>query len=132
MRTSDHVVPHRGIASATRYVQAAPAVAAFFYPVALVAFYSGGRLVHDASTWASELSGWIVTLGAAILAYGVPAMSFWIIYVLGQQPAPNQAQVRARCLAHLAFASPPVFTALGVVAFTPQLTWTQAWCGGQG
>ena len=68
MSTAVHVTPHRGIETATRYIHAAPTVAALFYPVALVAFYSGGRMVHDASTWEAWLSGWIVTLGGAILA----------------------------------------------------------------
>jgi hypothetical protein len=79
----------RGVGTATRFLHAAPTVAALFYPVALVAFYSGGRMVHDASTWETWLSGWIVTLGGAVLAFGVPAISFWVISVLGQELAPS-------------------------------------------
>ena len=63
MSTAVRVTPHHDIETATRYIHAAPTVAALFYPVALVAFYSGGRMVHDASTWEAWLSGWIVTLG---------------------------------------------------------------------
>src|SRR5882672_2740432 len=114
MSTPVQVTPHRGVEIA-RYLHAAPTVAALFYPVALVAFYSGGRMVHDASTWETLLSGWIVTLGGAILAYGVSAISFWVIHILGREPAPSRAQVRARRLAHVAIASPPLFTALGVI-----------------
>ncbi len=132
MSTAVHVTPHRGIETATRYIHAAPTVAALFYPVALVAFYSGGRMVHDASTWEAWLSGWIVTLGGAILAHGVPAISFWAIYVLGQELAPSRAQVRARRLAHLAFASPPLFTALGVIlnllhSSSDYIVWALIW-----
>ena len=132
MSTAVHVTPHRGIETATRYIHAAPTAAALFYPVALVGFYSGGRMVHDASTWEAWLSGWIVTLGGAILAYGVPAISFWAIYVLGQELAPSRAQVRARRLAHLAFASPPLFTALGVIlnllhSSSDYIVWALIW-----
>ena len=131
MSTPVHVIPRRGVETA-RYLHAAPTVAALFYPVALVAFYSGGRMVHDASTWATWLSGWIVTLGGAILAYGVPAISFWIIHVLGREPAPSRAQIRARRLAHLAFASPPLFTAVGVILYllhsgTDYVVWALFW-----
>jgi hypothetical protein len=128
MSTPVHVTPHRGVETA-RYLHAAPTVAALFYPVALVAFYSGGRMVHDASTWETLLSGWIVTLGGAILAYGVPAISFWVIHVLGREPAPSRAQIRARRLAHLAFASPPLFTAVGVILHSSSdyIVWALFW-----
>jgi hypothetical protein len=131
MSTSVHATPHRGIGTA-RYLCAAPAVAALFYPIALVAFYSGGRMVHDASTWETWLSGWIVTLGGAVLAYGVAAISFWVLYRLGQELAPSPAHVRARRLAHLAFASPPLFTALGVILYllhssSDYIVWALIW-----
>jgi hypothetical protein len=48
------------------------------------------------------------------------------------EATPNQAQVRARCLAHLAFSSPPLFTALGVVLYllhssSDYVVWALIW-----
>ena len=43
----------------------APTVAALLYPVALLALYGGGRLVHDAASLEGALSAWTITLGAA-------------------------------------------------------------------
>jgi hypothetical protein len=120
--------------TAARYLHAAPPVAALLYPVALVAFYSGGRAVHDASSWETWLSGCIVMLGGAVLAYLPSAISFWVISVFGQEPAASRAQLRARRLAHLAFASPPLFTALGVVldllhSSSDYIIWAVFWIG---
>jgi hypothetical protein len=74
----------------------------------------------------------VVTVGAAILAYGVPAVAFGVIYALGQKPIRNSAEVRARWIAHLAFASPPLFTAVGVVLYllhssSDPIVWVLIW-----
>jgi hypothetical protein len=110
----------------------APAVAALLYPVALHALYGAGRLVHDATSPESALSAWTVTLGAAALAYSVPAIALWAIRALGQERHPGPAHVRARGLAHLAFASPPLFTALGVGFYlvhsnSDHIVWVLIW-----
>jgi hypothetical protein len=116
----------------SNYLYAAPAVAALFYPIALIALYSGGRQIAAANSWDATLSGWIVAVAAGILAYAVPATSFWIIYLLARVKAPSRAQVRARSLAHLAFACPPLFTATGVVLYllhsnADYIVWPAIW-----
>jgi hypothetical protein len=123
----------RRFAVAPRCYGAAVAVSALFYPLALVAFYSGGQMLDAASGWRSELSAWIITLAAATLVYGMPATSFWIIVVLGRLTAPSRAQVRARAWSHLAFASPPLFTAIGVLLYllhsssSEYMVWAAMW-----
>ena len=114
------------------YPGTAAAIAALFYPIALIAFYSGAQMQRAASGWERALSAWNVTLGAAVLVYGVPAASFWIIYRLGQLREPCRAQLRARASAHLAFASPPLFTAIGVLLYllhssSDYLVWSALW-----
>lgn len=110
----------------------APTVAALLYPVALHALYRGGRLMHDATSMENTLSAWTITLGATALVYSVPAIALWAIRVLGQEQHPTPADVRARGLAHLAFASPPLFTALGVALYlvhsnSDYLVWALIW-----
>jgi hypothetical protein len=117
---------------APQYLGAADAIAALLYPLTLIALYDGGQMLRAASGWESRLSAWSATLGAAILVYSVPAVSFWIIYRLGQLQQPSQAQLRARASAHLAFASPPLFTAIGVLLYLLQsssgyLVWSAFW-----
>lgn len=124
--------PARQLEIPSKYLCAAPAVAALFYPIALIALYSGGRQIAEANSWDATLSGWIVAVAAGILAYTVPATSFWIIYLLARAKAPSRAQVRARRLAHLAFACPPLFTATGVVLYllhrsTDYIVWPAIW-----
>jgi hypothetical protein len=58
MSASVHVVPHDETEPGVRYLYAAPVIAALAYPVALLAFYGGGRLVHDADTWEKAASAW--------------------------------------------------------------------------
>jgi hypothetical protein len=116
----------------SNYLCAAPPVAALFYPIALIALYSGGRQIAAANSWDATLSGWIVAVAAGILAYTVPATSFWIIYLLARVKAPSRAQVRARRLAHLAFACPPLFTAMGVILYllhsnADYIVWPAIW-----
>src|SRR5262249_9199217 len=104
MAATAYAVAQERVERAPQYLAATAAIAALFYPIALVAFYSGGQMLRAASGWEGELSAWIVTLGAALLVYGVSAVSFSIIYRLGRLPTPSQAKVRARAWAHLAFA----------------------------
>ena len=118
---------------APQYFGITAAVTALFYPLAVIALYRSGRMLGTASGWASELSAWIVTLAAAILVYGVPAASFLIILALGQLATPSRAQVHARAWTHLAFASPPLFTAIGVLLYllhsssSDYIAWSAMW-----
>jgi hypothetical protein len=132
MAASTYLDSKQRFDTAPRYLGASAAIAALFYPIALIALYSGAQMLRAARGWESELSAWIVTLGAAILVYGVPAGALWIIHQLGQLPAPSRAQLRARAWAHLAFASPPLFTAIGVLLYllhsgSDYIVWSAVW-----
>jgi amino acid transporter len=56
----------------------------------------------------------ILSLG---LSYMVSALSFYAAYVVGSHDRPSRKKEKPRLLAHLAFASPPLFTAIGVLCF---------------
>src|SRR5215475_13165483 len=131
MTARDDVL-RRSEAVGPRIARIAPAVAALLYPVALHALYGAGRLVHDATSLESALSAWAITFGAATLVYSVPAIALWAIQALGQERRPRFPRVRARAFAHLAFASPPLFTALGVALYLvhssiDHIVWALIW-----
>jgi hypothetical protein len=126
------VLQRREVDAGPRIACIAPVVAALLYPVALLALYGAGRLVHDARSMESTLSGWAVMLGAAALVYSVPAIALWAIHVLGQEQHPSPAHFRTRGFAHLAFASPPLFTAIGVALYlvhssSDHVAWALIW-----
>jgi len=61
-----------------------------------------------------------------------PAIALWAIRTLGEEQHPGPAHVRARAFAHLAFASPPLFTALGVALYlvhsnSDRFAWALVW-----
>ncbi len=56
MSTLVSETPRHGVGTATRHLHAAPRVAALFYPVALVAFYGGARMVHALSQRTAKLA----------------------------------------------------------------------------
>jgi hypothetical protein len=129
---TDAAPPYGSARHGPEYFGAAAAIAALFYPITLIAFYSGAQTLRAASSWENALSALSVTLGAAILVYCVPAASFWMIYQLGQRQEPSRAELRARAAAHLAFASPPLFTAIGVLLYllhsnSEYLVWSALW-----
>jgi hypothetical protein len=94
-----------------------PALAAIAYPCALWLFYESARLFHSAN----HFSDCAITLIAAILslslAYAVPAFGFFAAYSIGTRDQKSPYSQRALLLAHLAVASPPLFTAIGVICF---------------
>jgi hypothetical protein len=64
MGAAPYAVAQHRFERAPQYLGATAAIAAFFYPIDLVAFYGGGRMLRSATGWEGELSAWIVTLGA--------------------------------------------------------------------
>jgi hypothetical protein len=102
---------------ATRLLWSIPAIAAFAYPYFVMALYNSGQLLSHASNTSSLIVAWISMLVAVVLVYGVPAISLAAAVALGRLDTPSRAQLRARRLAHLAFASPSLFVFIGVVFY---------------
>jgi hypothetical protein len=101
----------------TRLLWSIPAFAAFAYPYFVMALYNSGQLLSHASNASSALVAWISMLVAVVLVYGVPATSLALAIALGRLETPSKAQLRARRIAHLAFASPSLFVFIGVVFY---------------
>jgi hypothetical protein len=102
---------------ATRLWWLIPAIAAFAYPYFVMALYNSGQLLSHAANASSMLVAWISMFVAVMLTYGVPAISLAVAVALGRLDTPSRAQLRARRLAHLAFASPSLFVFIGVVFY---------------
>ena len=117
MAAAAYAVAKQRLECALRYLGVTAAIAAVLYPIAFGRILQRRADVALASGCEGKPSAWLVTLGAALLVYGIPAVSFRIIYWLGHLPAPRQAQVRARAWTHLASAYPPLFTAIGVLLY---------------
>ncbi|NJM72338.1 MAG: hypothetical protein HC862_20405 [Scytonema sp. RU_4_4] len=99
----------------SKYVWAAPMVAALVYPVVLMALFYSARLLHNATHFSDAVVGTVALILCFLLTYSVPALGLAIAYRLGQISDPTPSQIRVRRFAHLVFASPPLFTCIGVV-----------------
>jgi succinate dehydrogenase/fumarate reductase cytochrome b subunit len=111
-----------------RALRCLPSAAALLYPLALLLLYEFGRQFVQASDLTGKLATGIL-LGIAIgLVYGVPALSFAVI-------VRSADDIRARRIAHLAFAAPPLFVVIGVVFYMlnvpngDYLAWGIVWLG---
>ena len=102
---------------ATRLLCSIPAIAAFGYPYFVMALYNSGQLLSHTSSASSTIVAWISMFVAVVLVYGVPAVSLAAAVALGRLDTPSRVQLRARRLAHLAFASPSLFVFIGVVFY---------------
>ena len=98
---------------ADRFAIALPMLAAAGYPAFLLLAFKGGRLWADGSPSLAVLS---VAIGI-VLAFAVPVWGFAMALRLSAGSSPNASQIRARSWAHLAFATPPIFTLLGVLTY---------------
>jgi hypothetical protein len=116
----------------TTYLCAIPAVAALFYPAALFGLYRSFGLVHDATESDQWLLGMVAAGVSLMLTYGIPALSFVIAYRLGSLQLLSPI---AQKTAHLAVASPPLFTLIGVAFYIAGLSnadyvlWGIVWIG---
>jgi hypothetical protein len=114
------------------YLFAIPAVATLFYPAALFGLYRSFGLLHDATKFDEWLLGVVAVGVSLILTYGIPTLSFVIAYQLG---AVQSLSPIARKTAHLAVASPPLFTLIGVAFYIAGLSnadyvvWGIVWIG---
>jgi hypothetical protein len=116
------------------YVCTIPAVAALSYPVALLALNRSFGLVGSAHEPGEWLLGAVTVGGSLILCYGVPVVGFVIAYQLGWSADRSLSRV-GRITAHLAVASPPLFTLIGVAFYIAGVTngdyvlWAIIWIG---
>jgi len=97
-----------------RWMLVAPATAALVYPWLLAGLY---RSVHWTSTGggpATHLSAAAVA-GLFVLTFAVPALAIAVAVGLGRIECPSAGEARARGFAHLAYASPTLFTFIGVL-----------------
>jgi hypothetical protein len=93
-----------------------PTVSALAYPTTLFLFYQSARILHATDHPVARLIAVIAAILSLGLSYIVCVFSFYAAYALTRDP-PSRKNERARLLAHLAFASPPLFTATGVLCF---------------
>lgn len=114
------VLPTKALESgllANRLLCSIPVLAAFAYPYFVMALYHSGQLLNHASNPSSMLVAWISMFVAVVLTYGVPAISLAVAVTLARLDTPSRMQLRARRLAHLAFASSSLFVFIGVVFY---------------
>ena len=118
-------------ARATGYswVRATPAAAALVYPALLAATYRSAAWLH-----ASGAVGSAVVLAVSLaLTFAAPATALALAAKWGRPGSANAGDTRARGIAHLAFASPALFTFLGVVVYldgfpsADYLVWAALW-----
>ena len=96
-----------------RLVRLAPAVAALVYPFILQAFHAA--ITRVLAGQAAEPALWSVAAALLlILAFAMPIVALLGAMSLGEIERPSVAQRRARAVALLAIASPPLFVFLGV------------------
>jgi hypothetical protein len=133
------VLPNKALESglaANRLLCSIPVLAAFAYPYFVMALYHGGQLLTHASDASSMLVAWISILVAVALIYGVPAVSLAVALALARLDTLSTMQLRARRLAHLAFASSSLFVLIGVVCYLlgstngDYLFWALLWVAG--
>jgi hypothetical protein len=98
-----------------------PAVVALVCPGSLDFFHRSVRIFHSANHPYVSGTALIIAVLSLSLAYVVPAFSFVAASALGTRDHPSRQSEHARLLAHLAFASPPLFTAVGVLVSSSTL-----------
>jgi hypothetical protein len=99
-------------------VLAAP-IAALLYPLLLAALFRAGQM-----TGAIREVALIVSLA---LLFAGPVIVFAVIRRTGASGNPSIATHRARIVAHLAFAAPPLFTFIGVLTYMAGLSNGDYW-----
>src|SRR5690242_10619174 len=102
---------------ANRLLCSIPILAAFGYPYFVMMLFNSGQLLNHAANPSSMLVAWISMFVAVVMTYGVPAISLAVAVALGRLDTLSRMQLRARRLAHLAFASSSLFVFIGVVFY---------------
>jgi succinate dehydrogenase hydrophobic anchor subunit len=118
--------------AARRSLMAAPAVAALIYPVLLAGVYRSAHWL-SATTGSAAPFGVVALAVALLVTFAVPALALAAASRLGAIERPTMGEARARGVAHLVYACPPLFTFLGVVVYLAgfptgdQVIWPLLW-----
>ena len=96
-----------------------PPVAVLLYPLLLAALFHAGQM-----TGAIRIVAMVVALA---LVFAVPTIAWAVIRRTGVNENPSVGVHRARFVAHLAFAAPPLFTFIGVVTYMAGLANGDYW-----
>ena len=102
-----------------------PAIAALLYPLALAGLHRSGTYFVKSTLAGERAAAGALMAMAAMLVYSVPIIAFLAIG--------GARDLRARQIAHLAFAAPPLFVVIGVFFYMlnmPQadyVTWAILW-----
>jgi hypothetical protein len=99
-----------------RWILVTPAVAALLYPALLAGVYRSAHWLSTGSGPAVLLSA-LALAGSLVLTFAVSALGLAVAAGLGRIEQPTAGEARARGFAHLAYASPPLFTFIGVVVY---------------
>jgi hypothetical protein len=92
---------------------ALPAIAALFYPLLLAGLFHSAEFARAGHA----VSGRILGALALLAVFAVPALALISAARWGVSEWPDAGAATARRLAHLAFASPPLFTLIGVLSY---------------
>jgi hypothetical protein len=84
---------------------------------ALFLFFESARVFQAASHFSDRSIGLMAAACSLSLAYAVPLFGFVAAYTMGRNIQAIRHTQRALFLAHLVVASPPLFTAIGVLCF---------------
>jgi hypothetical protein len=106
-------------------------LAALAYPLLLGLLYRAGRFLHAANGTAATAGAWVLTLVALGLVFAVAVLAFMTAWRLGRGE-PAAVHRKARLLAHLAFAAPPIFTLIGVLTYMAGSSSGDYWIWGFG
>ncbi len=114
--------PTRNDTGASRAVVLAAPVAALLYPLLLATLFQAGQ-----TTGTTRFFAMVVALGLVFL---VPVIAFAAVRRTAESWNPPVAIHRARVVAHLAFAAPPLFTFIGVLTYMAGLANGDYWAWG--
>jgi hypothetical protein len=99
-----------------RYPMLVPPLVALVYPYILKGFNAGAAAIIAARPGV-PLSLWLVSAISLALAILAPFLAMAVAMNLGEIERPSAAQLRAKRVALLAVAAPPIFVTLGVILY---------------
>jgi hypothetical protein len=98
-----------------KYLWPVPAVATLLYPATLFVLYCSFDPYRGPAQTSGRFVSAIALATSLLLVYGVCALAFAVAYHLGR--VGDSSSHQARITAHLAVASPPLFTLIGVAFY---------------
>lgn len=103
--------------SQSKLIVILPGLLVLFYPFMLMALFQSGQFLGNADHITQKIGGAIAVTITLLLNFTVPLLGLMLANRLGNLEQPTPSQIRVRRLAHLMFASPPLYTAIGVALF---------------